>query len=154
MAEPIIERATVSDVELVAPLFDAYRQFYGRSGDLDLARRFLRERLEKHESIVLIARANDGAAAGFTQLYPSFSSVSAARTYVLNDLFVVPSMRRRGAATALLRAAADFARSYGAVRLTLSTAITNTTAQAVYEAEGWQRDTVFYVYNLPLTAPT
>ena len=84
---------------------------------------------------------------GFTQLYPSFSSVSLARTFILNDLFVVPSHRRTGVGSELLRAAVDHARSLGAVRVTLNTDIQNTTAQATYEARGWKRDREYYVYH-------
>ena len=39
-----VRQATIADLELIVPLFDAYRQFYRRPADLDLARRFLRDR--------------------------------------------------------------------------------------------------------------
>ena len=87
-------------------------------------------------------------AIGFTQLYPSFSSISAARLFILNDLFVSPDARRSGAGSALLRAAADFGRAANAVELELSTAMSNHGAQALYEREGWQRDQEFFVYRL------
>lgn len=145
-----IRLADLHDVDLVAPLFDAYRQFYRKPPDLTLAKTFLSERLERKESIILIALDAGGVAIGFTQLFPSFSSGAAARIYVLNDLFVIPSARRTGVGKALLRAAAQFARSQGAVRLTLSTEITNKTAQALYEAEGWKVQADYYVYTLSL----
>jgi GNAT superfamily N-acetyltransferase len=143
-------QATIFDVDLVAPLLDAYRQFYRKPADLALARRFLLERFQHSESIILVAIGDGGDAWGFVQLFPSFSSVAAARTLILNDLFVVPDARRRGVGTLLLRAAADFGKAVGAVRLTLSTEVTNTSAQARYEAEGWKLQTDFYVYNLAL----
>ena len=92
----------------------------------------------------------DGTAVGFTQLYPMFSSVSAARTFILNDLFVVQEARRKGVGIELLKAATRFGRSVGAIRLSLSTAIDNQTAQALYESLGWVRDTEFYAYSLSL----
>ena len=141
-----IRQAVLADLSVVAPLFDSYRQFYGRSSDLGAAEAFLRERFSHGESIVFLAYAA-GAPSGFTQLYPSFSSVSLARTFILNDLFVVASARRSGIASALLRAATDYARSLGAIRVTLNTDLQNTTAQAVYEAGGWKRDREFYVYH-------
>src|SRR3982751_1059915 len=113
-----VRQAVLSDLPVLAPLFDAYRQFYGRPPDLAAAESFLRERLTRHESTVFLAHAEIGPV-GFTQLYPSFSSVSLARTFVLNDLFVVASRRRTGVGSALLRAATDHARSLGAVRVTL-----------------------------------
>jgi GNAT superfamily N-acetyltransferase len=149
---PITTRqATLIDVDTLAPLFDAYRQFYGRASDPNGARTFLHERLHHGESVLFLAFDAGGEAVGFTQLYPSFSSTAMARIFVLNDLFVQASARQQGVGTRLLAAAADHARSIGAVRLTLSTATSNATAQAVYEAAGWQRDAQFYVYNLAVS---
>ncbi|MEA3246183.1 MAG: GNAT family N-acetyltransferase [Gemmatimonadota bacterium] len=143
-----VRRATPADVDSIAPLFDAYRQFYENAPDLAGARVFLRDRLERGESVVLVAEAGNGVAVGFTQLYPSFSSNSLAAIWVLNDLFVDPAARRTGAGRALLRAAADHARATGAVRLTLMTAHANATAQALYESEGWVLDREFRTYTL------
>ncbi len=141
---------TLGQVELVAPLFDAYRQFYGQPPDPQGARRFLAERLGRGESVVY-AVVEGGRALGFTQLYPSFSSVSMRPIWILNDLFVAEDARRRGVGGLLLRAARDHAVRTGAVRLALSTAVTNTAAQALYERDGWRRDTAFlhYEYQLP-----
>jgi len=49
-----------------------------------------------------------------------------------------------------VRTARDFARSTQAAEMFLETAKDNTIAQAAYEALGWQRETVFFKYNLPL----
>lgn len=145
-----VRRATVSDVDLLAPLFDAYRQFYRKASDPELARRFLSHRLRNDQSIVFLATGPEDSAMGFTQLFPSFSSASAARILVLNDLYVRPEARRQGVGALLLAAATEFGRAAGAARLTLSTEVTNETAQALYEKAGWRRQTDFYVYNLPL----
>lgn len=146
-----VRQATIFDLDLLAPLFDEYRQFYRATSDPALARRFLRERFQHAESVIFLAVAGDGTGLGFTQLYPSFSSLSASRIFILNDLFVRPAARRRKAGSLLLAAAARFAREVGAVRLTLTTEVTNTTAQALYEAENWKRQDDFYTYNLPLS---
>ena len=148
--EPVsVRQATVRDLDLLAPLFDGYRQFYRLSSDLERAKRFLRDRFEHNQSVIFLA-FDGSTAVGFVQLYPSFSSGAMARIFVLNDLFVAPEARRSGAGSALLRAAAEYARQVGAVRLVLSTELTNTTAQAVYEKSGWKRDNVFCVYQLQL----
>jgi ribosomal protein S18 acetylase RimI-like enzyme len=151
MSPIAVRQAVFADLDALVPLFDAYRQFYGQTGDLARARAFLGERFEHLQSVVLIAEDGDNAI-GFTQLYPSFSSISMARTFVLNDLFVTPHCRRKGVGEMLLQAAAAFARNVGAVRLTLSTAVTNGPAQALYESAGWRRDEKFYVYNLATDA--
>src|SRR5580658_9202922 len=125
-----VRQATILDLDLLVPLFDAYRQFYRRPSDPSLARRFLHERLQHDQSIIFLALRQDGSAAGFAQLFPSFSSASAAPIFVLNDLFVQPEARRMGVGALLLSAAASFGRSAGAVRLTLSTEVTNKAARS------------------------
>jgi ribosomal protein S18 acetylase RimI-like enzyme len=145
-----VRHATIHDLDAIVPLFDAYRGFYGQPSDHARARTFLAERFQHHESIILLALDERGAAVGFTQLYPVFSSVSCTRKYLLNDLFVVPAARRGGAARALLMAAADFARAQGAASLSLSTGVNNAAAQRLYESLGWTRDESFYEYNLVL----
>jgi ribosomal protein S18 acetylase RimI-like enzyme len=145
-----VRRATVADLDRIAPLFDAYRQFYGQARDPTLAREFLRERMQQDQSVIFLALGTNESAIGFTQLYPSFSSASANRIFILNDLFVDPAARRSGVGRALLEAAAEFGRRAGAARLTLSTAHTNTSAQSLYEARGWLRDEVFRSYHLAL----
>jgi ribosomal protein S18 acetylase RimI-like enzyme len=145
-----IRAATVHDLDAVSTLFDAYRQFYRQPPDLRRAREFLAERFRHHESVVFVAVDSSDAAIGFTQLYPLFSSVSATRKYLLNDLYVVPEARRNGTARQLLNAAADFARANGAASMSLSTALDNVSAQRLYESLGWQRDSEFCEYNLAL----
>src|SRR5438270_8923284 len=120
-----VRQATVEDLDHLVPLFDGYRQFYRQPRAPERARQFLLERFEHNQSIIFLA-VRDGEPVGFTQLYPSFSSVSMARIFILNDLFVVPEARGSGAGTALLEAAAEYGRRVGAVRLALSTALANT----------------------------
>jgi len=141
--------ATPGDLDALAPLFDAYRRFYGQPGDVALAGDYLHDRMERGESAILVAQA-DGQLLGFCQLYPTWCSVAAARIFVLYDLFVDADARRAGVGTALMLAAQAFGRAAGAVRLDLSTARSNATAQALYESLGWRRDDVYLVYNLSL----
>jgi len=147
----IVRQAVLSDVEVLAPLFDGYRQFYGRPSDIRAAREFLLARFNHGESILFIAHEGS-TPIGFTQLFPSFSSVSLARVFVLNDLFVSAPARRKGVASKLMSAALEFAKSLGAVRVSLSTAATNETAQALYESAGWKRDAQFCVYQFTIPA--
>jgi ribosomal protein S18 acetylase RimI-like enzyme len=135
------------DLEAVAALFDAYRQFYEKPADLALARRYLTERFQRRESVLIVAENADSGIVGFTQLYPAFCSVLADRTYVLYDLFVTPSARGTGAGRALMEAAESYARENGAARLQLETAKTNKIGQSLYESCGWERDELFYVYS-------
>jgi GNAT superfamily N-acetyltransferase len=148
MASTRIVRATTKDLDDLVPLFDAYRQFYGQRSDPRAARAFLGDRIEHDESVIYVAYADGGEAAGFTQLYPSFSSVSLKRLWVLNDLFVRSDIRRGGVGRALLERARRHAVETGAKGLILNTAVTNKAAQTLYESCGWHREDEFLQYNL------
>ncbi|WP_125611255.1 GNAT family N-acetyltransferase [Specibacter cremeus] len=143
-----IRRAGTEDVDAVAPLFDAYRQFYDCPADLQLARDYLTSRIGQADSIVFVAWSGSGEAIGFTQLYPTFCSVEASPIFVLYDLYVAPDSRQHGVGRALLTQAEEFGRAKGATRMDLSTAKTNVKAQSVYESLGWVRDEVFLHYSL------
>lgn len=134
-----IRRIDLSALDRVAPLFDDYRRFYGQPADLQRATDFLRERLERGESAILLAE-RAATAVGFTQLYPMFSSVRTARVWILNDLYVAATARRGGVGRALLDAAAGFARAEGAAGLSLETSRDNAAARALYRAAGWHED--------------
>ena len=142
------------DIDLVAPLFDSYRQFYDEPADAELAAAFIRDRLQAKESVILLAETDGGGtreALGFVQLYPSFSSVAACRIWVLNDLFVAPKARGRGVGRALMEAAREHAIRTGAKRLTLETTTENRAAWSLYEDLGYvrQKDSArFYTLEL------
>jgi GNAT superfamily N-acetyltransferase len=145
-----IRIAGLQDLDSVVPLFDGYRQFYGRMPDEVLARAFLQERIAREESVIFLAEA-ESRAVGFAQLYPSFTSHGAARTWILNDLFVDPGSRKRGIASLLLETAVAFSKETGAVRLSLATNVANQNAQALYERRGWKKDTEFLHYHLAMS---
>ncbi len=148
-----IRRAAVADVDRIAPLFDAYRQFYRQPSDLALARRFLTDRITREESVMFLAETAGTAApeaCGFTHLYPLFSSIACRPTWILSDLFVARAFRRGGVGRKLMEAAHAFARETGASTIELDTAHTNTTAQPLYESLGYRRDVEFRHYILTL----
>ena len=152
--DPLVEirRAGVEDLDLLVPLFDAYRQFYRQPADPLTARRFLTSRLEGEDSVVFLATSGT-VGCGFVQLYPSFCSVAARPIWILYDLFVAASARRQGVARRLMQAASSLASAAGAQRLVLSTADDNRAAQELYESLGYRRDTVFLHYELNLNEP-
>ena len=139
MSDLAITRAGPADLDALSVLFDGYRQFYGQPSDVPRARDWLRSRLRVGESVVLLARRG-GAMLGFVQLYPMFSSVRTAKTWILNDLYVDPAARRGGIARNLLDAAAKHAREDGAAGISLETTQDNAAARALYRAAGWNED--------------
>ena len=150
-SEVRIVTATLDQIEDLIPLFDGYRQFYKQEHDLAAARRFLEERLILRESVIFLAYL-DTRAVGFTQLYPSFSSVSMQRLWILNDLYVAPEIRGHRIGEALIEKAAQFSSRMGAKGLSLETAADNVSAQALYERVSFVRDTEFYRYYLATPA--
>lgn len=146
----LICSATIQDLEPVAQLFDAYRQFYEQAPDIELAKAFIADRLNNQDSTILLAINSAQKIIGFCQLYPTFCSVIAAPICVLYDLFVDSNVRKTGAGKALMLAAHEYAAKNDFKRLDLTTAKTNTSAQALYESLGWVRDEVFYSYSKTL----
>jgi ribosomal protein S18 acetylase RimI-like enzyme len=154
MTMPLIRQADLADLPSIAPLFDAYRQFYEQPPDLYQATQFISERMENRQSVILVAETMDtqnqtitGPLLGFCQLYPGFCSVLAKPIYTLYDLYVAPQARRTGTGRALLLAAHEHALNHGFARMDLTTARNNHNAQALYESLGWVRDEVFLGYS-------
>ena len=144
-----ISRATADDLDELVPLFLGYLDFYQRDAEPAAVREFLDARLRNNESVVFLAQL-DGRAVGFTQLYPTFASLSLKASWLLNDLFVAPEARGHGAAEALMQAARGLAVNTNACEIFLQTARDNTTAQRLYDRQGYLRDNEFFVYSLTL----
>jgi len=141
-----IIRARVEHTGQIAPLFDAYRQFYKAAANIEASHQFIHDRLTKNESIIFLAMEDDRAV-GFAQLYPLFASVALKSLWLLNDIYVHPSARKSGVGKALMRETEDFAKESDARGLFLRTATDNLPAQRLYERCGWVRDQQFYRYD-------
>jgi len=143
-----IIRASNDQIDLLVPLFDGYRIFYKQSSDLKKARQFLKDRLNENDSIIFIAFDNEMNAIGFTQLYPTFSSVSMRSLHVLNDLYVDSNYRSKGVGQALLEYAKEYIVGINGKGLILETAKDNP-AQHLYERLGWKLDkgTLHYTWE-------
>lgn len=148
--EVFIERAGLEDVAQIASLFNLYRVFYCQQSNPELAQEFIRARLSNKESVIFYAKDDQGQYLGFTQLYPNFSSVSAQRTWVLNDLYVLEQARGLGVGTLLLNRAKEYAQETKAKGIALETAESNVGAQKLYEALGYKKSSGFFGYFLNL----
>jgi GNAT superfamily N-acetyltransferase len=134
-----ITHAKLQDLNYLAVLFDDYRTFYKQDSNIEAAKRFLKQRMVKDDSIIYIAYDNDEAI-GFTQLYPLFSSVSMKPMYILNDLFVSSTYRGQGVGEALINRAKQLCKSENNKGLAIQTAFDNP-AQHLYERLGFIEDT-------------
>ncbi|WP_043311068.1 N-acetyltransferase [Pseudomonas sp. ML96] len=145
-----ITLATRDDLDVLLPLFCGYLKFYKCSHEEPAIRAFLAQRLERSDSVLLLARDEQGKPQGFVQLYAFFASLQLAPAWLLSDLFVSPDARRQGLAEQLMNAARQHAEVTGACGLQLETAKDNHAGQALYEKLGYVRDEVFYTYWLSL----
>ena len=146
MSVRIVEATEAADIRLTAALFEEYRAFYGPTRGLESTYAFLRDRWIARESVLFMAvSCSQGSPLGFVNLYPLFHRVL--RFWLVNDLYVRPKFRRAGVGRMLMRRAEQHARETGSAGLTLSTAIDNAEARALYESEGYLRDSQVIHYN-------
>ena len=144
-----VSPATLDDLDDVTALFCAYLEFYGVQRDPGDAREFLRERLQTGDSLVLLGRTADGTPAGFAQVYQTFSSLSLARVWTFNDLYVDAAARGSGLGRALVREVLRLAAQAGGLRVQLETAVDNHVAQSLYAAEGFEVEHGFLHLSRP-----
>lgn len=150
-----VKRIGSTESHLVVPLFDRYRVFYRQPSNPELARCFIEARLDNNESTIFVAMDGE-TAVGFVQLYPLFSSVKAARNWILNDLFVEPAFRKRKIGRVLIQTALCFAREQGGKFVELETGVDNVVAQGLYERMGFARQTTgadCFIYRIELAGP-
>jgi ribosomal protein S18 acetylase RimI-like enzyme len=140
-----IRKATINDLDSLTELFNSYRLFYQQESDIPGAKSFIKERLLNEDSVVFIAY-EEGKAVGFVQLYPTFSSVSMKRSWILNDLYVNASARKKGFGEKLLQKVIEFAEETGAKGLSLETGEDNLTAQRLYEKIGFKKESNYFYY--------
>ena len=55
-----IRQANIADLDLLVPLFDGYLQFYSQTSDVERARSFLQERLQRCGGPVRNGKAGSG----------------------------------------------------------------------------------------------
>ncbi|MBT3366774.1 MAG: GNAT family N-acetyltransferase [Nitrospina sp.] len=145
----LITHAGSGDIQKLAILFDQYRVFYQQKKELTKATEFLNSRIRNKDSVILVAHEKSDII-GFTQLYPSFSSVGMGKIWILNDLFVSPDFRRQNVAKYLMEAAKKHAKETGALRIDLATQTSNSNAQNLYGSMGYIKNEVFWHYSLEL----
>ena len=142
-----IVQANLKHLDDVTKLFDAYRVFYRQTSDLSAARSFVQQRLEQRDSVIFVVYRGT-VAAGFTQLYPTFSSVQMKRVWILNDLYVDPEFRQSGVAESLMEQARGLGIETKSAAITLQTATDNINAQSLYHKLGYKKAMSFYQYRL------
>jgi GNAT superfamily N-acetyltransferase len=146
----VIATVTEADLDELLPLMRGYCEFYEVAPSdealLAMSRRLIAD--PELEGLQLIARDGDGAAIGFATIFWTWSTLSAQRLGVMNDLFVSEAARGGGHADALIAECVERCRERGATELAWQTARTNDRAQAVYDRVGATRDDRWLDYSL------
>jgi GNAT superfamily N-acetyltransferase len=146
----VIAAVTEADLPELLPLMRGYCDFYEVDpADEDLlamSRALIAD--PEREGVQLIARDEDGRATGFATIFWTWSTLSASRIGVMNDLFVDQRSRGSGAAEALIEACAERCRERGATSLDWTTAHDNHRAQRLYDRVGARRDERWLDYSL------
>ncbi len=138
---PVIAVVTEADLPALLPLMRAYCDFYEVSPDdaalLEMSRALVAD--ADREGVQLIARDEAGTAIAFATLFWTWSTLSASRIGVMNDLFVAPNARGRGLGQALIDACLAQCAAHGASSLGWQTALDNERAQRLYDGVGATR---------------
>jgi GNAT superfamily N-acetyltransferase len=142
-----IKQATINELDELAILFDQYRIFYQKAGDVDGAKKFLKERIEADESVIFVSFDDKNTMTGFTQLYPLFSSTRMKKLWLLNDLFVDNNHRGKGISVALIDKAKELCKQTKACGLLLETAKTNKVGNNLYPRTGFVLDQEHNFYS-------
>jgi ribosomal protein S18 acetylase RimI-like enzyme len=133
----MIRKATVTDIQQLAELFDQYRIFYHKNSDIPAAEKFLTERIKNNDSEIFVAEY-EGKLVGFVQLYPLFSSTRMKRYWLLNDLYVHENQRGKGYSKDLIEEAKRMAKSSDACGILLETGKSNDIGNQLYPACGFE----------------
>lgn len=142
-----ISTVTRDSLAEVLPLIAQYQIFYGAKPDLARNAEFFGELIEDTNRGIQFVYRRDGAAVGFATLYFVPSSISAQTYCVLNDLFTIPTQRGTGVGGSLIAHCRSYARERGFDGMEWQTAVSNRTAQRLYDRLAAKR-TEWYTYSL------
>jgi ribosomal protein S18 acetylase RimI-like enzyme len=145
-----IKNISTEELDDLVMLFDQYMVFYKQPSAPNKYHEYLNERLKNNEATIFIAYSLEKEPLGFVLNYHSFSSVSLGKVIVLNDLFVASSHRKQGIASRLIDCSINLAKRTGSIRVDLSTAKDNLSAQPLYEKIGFIKDTEYFSYSLTI----
>lgn len=144
-----IKLGTINEAEAIGYMFDDYRQCYEQPSDYHACLAFVTDRLTNKDSYFLVVFDTDeNIACGFVQIYPSFSSISMKKIFILNDLYVSPEYRKQGIAKDLINKAKDFAKEQNAGQIVIETRISNSSASKLYDSVGFAKEGEHLYYFL------
>lgn len=137
------------NIDVLLPLFEAYRQAYGQAENPERTLAFLTNRMRFNESLFFIAvdENENEKAIGFVQLFPRLSSLQLQRYWQITDIFVLEHAQQTEIYAALISKAKDF------VHFTQSNRLVAELAQNQYsmlESEGFKLNPKERLFELSL----
>lgn len=122
---------TEKEIDDLAHLLCEYQQFYNAIPNYNHNTIFLKSFLSRDDGLFFMGK--DGKKnIGYVSLYFSYSSVSAQRIAILNDLYVRDNFRGQGAGGKLIDFAINYAKEIGIAQIRWCTRADNNQAQDLY----------------------
>lgn len=146
----LVKRLSENYIDQFVTVVDEYREFCGFAPSPIETKKFFQILLEKNKAATFIAINGDDKVMGFINLYPSHSTLSLQKIWILNDLGVSSKYRRLGVAQKLIQESIEFAKNSGAIRIELKTEKTNLNAQKLYKEIGFKIDHYNLHYNVSI----
>ena len=144
-----IRQAQLQDIDQIAFLFDLYRIFYGKLGDPESCKNYIKARIVQNDALIFVACDHDKVI-GFALNYWQFSSVSMNQFLILNDLYVMEEYRNRGIGKILIDAIKEICLEKNFKGIQLETGKNNEPGNHLYPKEGFKLiDYNFYFWQNP-----
>lgn len=144
-----VRPATPADADLFVSLVDALAEYERMPGpDAEARERLVRDGFGPAPRFQVYLAEIDGGPVGFAMTFETYSSHLALPTLYLEDLFVVPEARGRGAGWALFRFLAGEATRRGCGRMEWQVLNWNALAIGFYERLGARRMEEWSMYRL------
>ena len=146
----LIQSLSEKYIDQFVTIVDEYRKFFDFGLSPNKTKEFFQRLQEKNEAATFIAISEKDEVMGFVNLYPSYSTLSLRKIWILNDLGVSSRFRRLGVAQALIKKSIEFAKASDAIRIELKTEKTNLDAQKLYTEIGFKTDQDNLYYRVPI----
>ena len=147
----LIREATIEDIPELCKLLDyLFEQEEEFKPDNNLQRAGLQKLLNNNEKGTILVLEQNDEMIGMVNLLFTVSTALGSTVALLEDMIVIPSERRKGYGSKLLKSAIEFANKKKCKRITLLTDSTNTKAQEFYDRHGFTHSSMQamrYLYN-------
>ncbi|PWN34612.1 acyl-CoA N-acyltransferase [Meira miltonrushii] len=146
-----IRRVKKEDEEAWTNLWEQYNVFYKRTIPIEVTKKTFERLCDENVRMygaVAVDNSSQQQIVGFVTWYPHANTSSIEEVVYLNDLFVDPTIRNKGAGRALIEHVADHAKTIPAHHVYWLTQHFNHRAQLLYTKVANKSDYVHYMKSL------